>query len=77
MATQDQYQERPAVIHEGLPTQLPDIDPDETQEWLESLDKMIDDRGLKVNIEQGFRPDQLQPRWSKNTLKREKLRRAT
>ena len=37
--------QRPAVIHEGLPTQLPDIDPDETQEWLESLDEMIDDRG--------------------------------
>jgi pyruvate dehydrogenase E1 component len=37
--------ERPTVIHEGLPTQLPDIDPDETQEWLESLDKLIDDRG--------------------------------
>src|SRR4051794_8577672 len=36
---------RPAVIHEGLPTQLPDIDPDETQEWLESLDEMIDERG--------------------------------
>ena len=33
------------MIHEGLPTQLPDIDPDETQEWLESLDKLIDDRG--------------------------------
>jgi len=33
------------VIHEGLPTQLPDIDPDETREWLESLDKLIDDRG--------------------------------
>src|SRR3954469_6899944 len=36
---------RPAVIHEGLPTQLPGIDPDETQEWLESLDEMIDERG--------------------------------
>ena len=22
------------VIHEGLPTQLPDIDPDKTNEWL-------------------------------------------
>ncbi len=33
------------VIHEGLPTQLPDIDPDETQEWLESLDDLIDERG--------------------------------
>jgi len=35
----------PAVIHEGLPTQLPDIDPDETQEWLESLDALLDERG--------------------------------
>ena len=26
-----------SVIHEGLPTQLPDIDPDETQEWLDVL----------------------------------------
>jgi len=33
------------VIHEGLPTQLPDIDPDETQEWLESLDALLDERG--------------------------------
>ncbi|WP_240917166.1 pyruvate dehydrogenase (acetyl-transferring), homodimeric type [Nocardioides sp. HDW12B] len=37
--------ERATVIHEGLPTQLPDIDPDETHEWLESLDEMIDGRG--------------------------------
>ena len=37
--------ERPTVIHEGLPTQLPDIDPDETQEWVASLDEMIDSRG--------------------------------
>ncbi|CAN5208652.1 pyruvate dehydrogenase (acetyl-transferring), homodimeric type [soil metagenome] len=36
---------RPTVIHEGLSTQLPDIDPDETLEWLESFDAMIDDRG--------------------------------
>ncbi len=35
----------PSVIHEGLPTQLPDIDPDETQEWLESLDALLDERG--------------------------------
>ncbi len=33
------------MIHEGLPTQLPDIDPDETREWLDSLDEMITDRG--------------------------------
>ena len=34
-----------SVIHEGLPTQLPDIDPDETQEWIASFDAMLDDRG--------------------------------
>ena len=33
------------MIHEGLPTQLPDIDPEETQEWVESFDSMIDERG--------------------------------
>jgi pyruvate dehydrogenase E1 component len=38
-------QERPPVIHEGLPTQLPDIDPDETADWLASLDDMVDSRG--------------------------------
>jgi len=36
---------RPPVIHEGLPTQLPDIDPEETQEWLDSLDALLDERG--------------------------------
>ena len=35
----------PSVIHEGLPTQLPDIDPDETQEWIDSLDALLDERG--------------------------------
>ncbi len=35
----------PPVIHEGLPTQLPDIDPEETQEWLASFDAMVGDRG--------------------------------
>ncbi len=35
----------PSVIHEGLPTQLPDIDPDETNEWLDSFDAMVDGRG--------------------------------
>jgi pyruvate dehydrogenase E1 component len=34
-----------SVIHEGLPTQLPDIDPDETTEWLDSFDAMLDGRG--------------------------------
>ncbi len=35
----------PAVIHEGLPTQLPDIDPDETRDWLDSFDAMLSERG--------------------------------
>ena len=35
----------PTVIHEGLPTQLPDIDPDETLDWLQSFDAMVDERG--------------------------------
>ena len=37
--------DRPPVIHEGLPTQLPDIDPEETAEWVNSLDEMVDERG--------------------------------
>ncbi len=37
--------DRPLVIHEGLPTQLPDIDPEETQEWLDSLDALLDEKG--------------------------------
>jgi pyruvate dehydrogenase E1 component len=37
--------QRASVIHEGLPTQLPDIDPDETQDWLASFDALVDDRG--------------------------------
>lgn len=35
----------PTVIHEGLPTQLPDIDPDETNDWLDSFDSLVDERG--------------------------------
>jgi pyruvate dehydrogenase E1 component len=37
--------DRPPVIHEGLPTQLPDIDPDETQEWIDSLDALLNEKG--------------------------------
>lgn len=33
------------MIHEGLPTQLPDIDPDETSDWLASFDSLVDERG--------------------------------
>ncbi|WP_082612115.1 pyruvate dehydrogenase (acetyl-transferring), homodimeric type [Nocardioides sp. Root79] len=37
---------RPAsVIHEGLPTQLPDIDPEETQDWIDSFTALVDERG--------------------------------
>jgi pyruvate dehydrogenase E1 component len=35
----------PTVIHEGLPTQLPDIDPDETHDWLDSFDNLVEERG--------------------------------
>ena len=35
----------PSVIHEGLPTQLPDIDPDETTDWIDSFDALVDQRG--------------------------------
>ena len=44
-APQSASAERPPVIHEGLPTQLPDIDPEETSEWVNSLDEMVDERG--------------------------------
>ncbi|GAA2561840.1 pyruvate dehydrogenase (acetyl-transferring), homodimeric type [Winogradskya consettensis] len=35
------------VISDGLPSQLPDIDPEETSEWVESLDGVIDEAGPK------------------------------
>ncbi|MDP9417478.1 MAG: pyruvate dehydrogenase (acetyl-transferring), homodimeric type, partial [Actinomycetota bacterium] len=37
--------ERPPIISDGLPSQLPDTDPEETSEWLESLDAVVDARG--------------------------------
>ncbi len=37
--------ERYSVISDGLPSQLPDIDPHETAEWLESLDGVLDAAG--------------------------------
>ncbi|HSF26986.1 MAG TPA: pyruvate dehydrogenase (acetyl-transferring), homodimeric type, partial [Actinomycetes bacterium] len=37
--------ERQQIISNGLPSQLPDIDPDETQEWLDSLDQAVAQRG--------------------------------
>ncbi|WP_353510199.1 pyruvate dehydrogenase (acetyl-transferring), homodimeric type, partial [Intrasporangium sp.] len=32
-------------ILNGIPSQLPDIDPEETEEWLESLDAVLDEQG--------------------------------
>ena len=37
--------DRTPIISNGLPSQLLDIDPDETQEWLESLDDVVESGG--------------------------------
>ncbi|HET8615457.1 MAG TPA: hypothetical protein VFL94_08020, partial [Actinomycetales bacterium] len=37
--------EEAGPILNGIPSQLPDIDPEETQEWLESLDGVLDEKG--------------------------------
>jgi len=37
--------DRFSIITDGLPNQLPDIDPDETREWIESFDQAIDADG--------------------------------
>ncbi|MEO6886528.1 MAG: pyruvate dehydrogenase (acetyl-transferring), homodimeric type [Jatrophihabitantaceae bacterium] len=37
--------DRFSIITDGLPSQLPDIDPDETREWIESFDAAIDADG--------------------------------
>ena len=37
--------QRFSIISDGLPSQLPDIDSDETREWLESLDTVIKTEG--------------------------------
>jgi len=37
--------DRFSIITDGLPNQLPDIDPDETREWIESFDAAIDADG--------------------------------
>jgi len=37
--------EEAGPILNGLPSQLPDIDPEETREWLDSLDSAVDERG--------------------------------
>ena len=37
--------DRYSVISDGLPSQLPDVDPTETQEWLDSFDSLLDSSG--------------------------------
>jgi len=37
--------ERFSVISDGLPSQLPDVDPSETQEWLDSFDDLVESSG--------------------------------
>ncbi|WP_165989409.1 pyruvate dehydrogenase (acetyl-transferring), homodimeric type [Streptomyces sp. YIM 98790] len=37
--------DRNPIIIGGLPSQVPDFDPEETQEWLDSLDGVVDERG--------------------------------
>ena len=37
--------QRYPIISDGLPTQLPDIDPDETREWVDSFDSVTRTRG--------------------------------
>ena len=37
--------QRFSIINDGLPTQLPDIDPDETREWVDSFDTVVETRG--------------------------------
>jgi len=36
-----------SLITDGLPNQLPDVDPQETAEWLESLDAVVDEQGRR------------------------------
>src|SRR5215210_6667509 len=45
MASPTDRQDHPAIISDGLPSQLPDVDPAETSEWLESLDAVVDHAG--------------------------------
>ena len=39
--------QRYSIISDGLPTQLPDIDPDETREWVDSFDAVTRTRDRK------------------------------
>ena len=39
--------DRVRVIREGVASYLPDIDPDETTEWLESFDQLLERQGRR------------------------------
>ena len=45
--------DRPVIISDGLPSQLPDVDPDETAEWLESLDAVVEGLSEGMTVSQG------------------------
>jgi pyruvate dehydrogenase E1 component len=45
VASDSDRTDRPAIISDGLPSQLLDTDPAETAEWLESLDAVVDHAG--------------------------------
>lgn len=44
MREQQQFADAPTII-DGLPSQYPDIDETETQEWVDSLDAVVEERG--------------------------------
>ena len=46
--------DRFSVITDGLPSQLPDLDPEETREWLESLDSVINVAGRGTKDPKGY-----------------------
>ncbi len=37
--------DRPALTAQGLPSQLPDLEPEETEEWISSFDGLLDEKG--------------------------------
>jgi pyruvate dehydrogenase E1 component len=41
LVTRDRY----SIITDGIPSQVPDIDPEETREWIESFDDAVDSEG--------------------------------